>query len=104
MQVILGEESFHGISKMSFKISLARPALAFDSDAILALYSGNTEFLQGVQIYLLSRDHSNLKSDFQHGNGKIMVNCIENQPAAELVLGKHVFLSVGEYYLRTKTG
>ncbi|XP_031257893.1 isoleucine--tRNA ligase, cytoplasmic-like [Pistacia vera] len=89
---------------MSFKISLARPALAFDSDAILALYSGNTKFLQGVQIYLLSRDHSNLKSDFQHGNGKIMVNCIENQPAAELVLGKHVFLSVGEYYLRTKTG
>ncbi|KAJ0018461.1 hypothetical protein Pint_11167 [Pistacia integerrima] len=102
--VILGEESFHGISKISFKISLARPALAFDSDAILALYSGNTKFLQGVQIYLLSRDHSNLKSDFQHGNGKIMVNCIENQPAAELVLGKHVFLSVGEYYLRTKTG
>ncbi|KAJ0018057.1 hypothetical protein Pint_11195 [Pistacia integerrima] len=102
--VILGEESFHGISKMSFKISLARPALAFDSDAILALYSGNTKFLQGVQIYLLSRDHSNLKSDFQHGNGKIMVNCIENQPALELVLGKHVFLSVGEYYLRTKTG
>ncbi|KAJ0016971.1 hypothetical protein Pint_11008 [Pistacia integerrima] len=80
---------------MSFKISLARPALAFDSGAILALYSGNTKFLLGVQIYLLSRDHSNLKSDFQHGNGK---------PAVELVLGKHVFLSVGEYYLRTKTG
>ncbi|XP_044509328.1 isoleucine--tRNA ligase, cytoplasmic-like [Mangifera indica] len=102
--VILGEESFHGISKMSFKISLARPALVFDSDAILALCSGNTKFMQGVQIYLLSRDHSNLKSDFQRGNGKIVVSCIENQPPAELVLGKHVFLSVGEYYLRTKTG
>ncbi|KAJ4723257.1 Isoleucine--tRNA ligase, cytoplasmic [Melia azedarach] len=102
--VIIGEESFHGISKLSFKISLARPTLVFNSDAILALYSGNSKFAQGLQIYLLSRDHSNLKSEFQHGNGKITIDCIENQPAVNLALGEHVFLSVGEYYLQKKTG
>lgn len=102
--VVIGEESFHGISNLSFKISLTRPALVFNSDSILALYSGNTKFLQGLQIYLLSRDHSNLKSEFQLGNGKIMVDCIENQPLVNLVLGEHVFLSVGDYYVRTKTG
>lgn len=102
--VIIGEESFHGISNLSFKISLTRPALVFNSDSILAFYSGNTKFLQGLQIYLLSRDHSNLKSEFQLGNGKIMVDCIENQPPVNLVLGEHVFLSVGDYYVRTKTG
>ncbi|KAH7572769.1 hypothetical protein JRO89_XS03G0009900 [Xanthoceras sorbifolium] len=101
--VIIGEESFHGISNLSFKISLARPALMFNSDAILALYSGNTKFMQGLQIYLLSRDYSNLKSDFQLGNGKITVSCIENQPAVNVVLGEHIFLTVGDYYLRTKS-
>ena len=101
--VIIGEESFHNISNLSFKISLSRPALMFNSDAIITLYSGNTKFVQGLQIYLLSRDYSNLKSDFQHGNGKIKVSCIENQPAVDVVLGEHVFLTVGDYYLRTKS-
>lgn len=41
-QVIIGEESFDGISNLSFKISLTRPALVFNSDSILALYSGWT--------------------------------------------------------------
>ncbi|TXG72868.1 hypothetical protein EZV62_001447 [Acer yangbiense] len=101
--VIIGEESFHGISNLSFKIYLARPALMFNSDAILALYSGNTKFMQGLQVYLLSRDYSNLKSDFQLGKGKITVSCIENQPAVNVVLGEHMFLTVGDYHLRTKS-
>ncbi|KAA8531175.1 hypothetical protein F0562_005911 [Nyssa sinensis] len=100
--VILNEESFHGISNLSFVITLARPALVFNSDAILTLYAGNTKFAQGLQTYLLSRDHHNLKSEFQCGNGKIKVDCIENQPAVDVVLGEHVFLTVGDY-LSTKS-
>ncbi|XVF08373.1 hypothetical protein REPUB_Repub06bG0221000 [Reevesia pubescens] len=102
--VVLGEENFQGISNMSFKISLARPALVFKSNAILALYAGNTKFAQGLQIYLLSRDHSCLKSEFQLGHGKMKVDCIENQPAVEVRLGEHVLLTVGDYYLREKKG
>ncbi|KAK3229154.1 hypothetical protein Dsin_001035 [Dipteronia sinensis] len=101
--VIIGEENFQGISNLSFKIYLARPALMFNSDAILALYSGNAKFMKGLQIYLQSRDYSNLKSDFLLGKGKITVSCIENQPAVNVVLGEHMFLTVGDYCLKTKS-
>ncbi|KAL6342558.1 hypothetical protein AAG906_012415 [Vitis piasezkii] len=63
--VILCEESFHGVSKFDFVIRLARPTLVFNTNAVLALYSGNTKFAQGLQAYLFSRDHYNLKSEFQ---------------------------------------
>ncbi|XP_010519043.1 PREDICTED: uncharacterized protein LOC104798327 isoform X1 [Tarenaya hassleriana] len=56
---------------------------------------GNARFASGLQTYLLSRDHSNLKSEFQGTGGKITVNCIENQPDVAVALGKHVFLRVG---------
>ncbi|GMH28561.1 hypothetical protein Nepgr_030404 [Nepenthes gracilis] len=101
--VILSEETFHGISNLSFTITLARTALVFDFDAMLKLYEGHSKFAQGLQVYLLSRDSCNLKSEFQAGNGKIRVDCLENQPAVEVVLGEHVFLSVGDYYLSTRT-
>lgn len=101
--VILCEESFHGVSKFDFVIRLARPTLVFNTNAVLALYSGNTKFAQGLQAYLFSRDHYNLKSEFQLGNSKIKVDCIENQPAVDVVLGKHVFLTVGDYYSSEKT-
>ncbi|MBA0581579.1 hypothetical protein Gorai_023754 [Gossypium raimondii] len=97
--VVLSEEIFHGIYNMSFKISLVRPALVFKANSILALYAGNSKFAQGLQIYLLSRDHSCLKSEFQLGRGKIKVDCIENLAAVEVKLGEHVFLTVGDYYL-----
>ncbi|GAV69921.1 tRNA-synt_1 domain-containing protein/Anticodon_1 domain-containing protein [Cephalotus follicularis] len=100
---IIGEESFHGISTFSFTIRLTRPALVFDIDAIVALYAGNARFAQGLQVYLLSRDHSNLKSEFQHGDGKISVDFIENQPSVNVVLGEHVFLTRGDYYTRKIT-
>ncbi|CAB4293835.1 unnamed protein product [Prunus armeniaca] len=99
--LVVAEESFHGISGMSFVISLARPALVFNSDAILPLYSGNAESVRCLQTYLLSRDHATLKSEFQAGNGKITVDCIENIPPVDLVLGEHVFLCVGDF--RTKS-
>ncbi|KAK4835940.1 hypothetical protein QYF36_016648 [Acer negundo] len=67
----------NGISNLSFKIYSGRPALMFNSDAILALFSGNAKFMQGLQIYLQSRDYSNLKSDFQLGKGKIKSACSE---------------------------
>ncbi|XVF55001.1 hypothetical protein PTKIN_Ptkin06aG0001300 [Pterospermum kingtungense] len=104
LQVVLCEEIFQGISNMAFKISLARPALYFKSDAILALYAGDKKFALGLQTYLLSRDHSCLKSEFQLGKGKIKVDCIENQPAVEVRVGEHVFLMVGDYYLMEKRG
>lgn len=40
-QVVIGEESYHQIYELSFTIYLARAALVFKSDAILALYAGN---------------------------------------------------------------
>ncbi|XP_058214012.1 isoleucine--tRNA ligase, cytoplasmic isoform X3 [Rhododendron vialii] len=100
--VILAQESFHGISNLAFSITLARPALLFNSNAVLALYGEDTKFANGLQTYLLSRDHHNLKSEFHLGNGKVTVDCIENQPAVEVALGVHVFLTVGDYLLSTK--
>ncbi|KAK4369720.1 hypothetical protein RND71_009195 [Anisodus tanguticus] len=101
--IIIDEESFHGISNLSFVITLARPSQVFNSDAIATLYRGNTQYSQGLQTYLLMRDHHNLKSEFQQGKGKIIVKCIENQPPVEVVLGKHVFLSVGDHFLNGKS-
>ncbi|KAF8402282.1 hypothetical protein HHK36_013234 [Tetracentron sinense] len=101
--VILCEESFHGISGLAFVVSLAKPTLTFSSDAVLALYAGNTKCTEGLQTYLLSRDHYNLKTEFQLGNGKITVDCIEGQPAVDVVLGKHLLLTVGDLYLSTRT-
>ncbi|KAJ6741156.1 SOLEUCYL-TRNA SYNTHETASE [Salix purpurea] len=102
--VVLGEESFHDISKLSFTIYLARPALVLKSDAILSLYGGNTKSAHGLETYLLSRDHSNLKSEFQLGDGKITVETIEGLPSVNVVLGEHVFLTVGDSILRSKSG
>lgn len=94
-QVIISDESFQDVSKLSFKITLARPALKFNDEDILALYSGESpshhngspplilsltsssmvpgdvKFATGLQTYLLSRDPSNLKSEFQAGDGKV---------------------------------
>lgn len=101
--ITIDEDSFHGISNLSFVITLARPSLVFNADAITALYGGNTQYSQGLRTYLLMRDHHNLKSEFQQGKGKITVKCIENQPPVEVILGKHVFLSVGDHFLNTKS-
>ncbi|KAK7253094.1 hypothetical protein RIF29_37526 [Crotalaria pallida] len=100
--VVLGEERFHGISSMSFGITLARPALMFNSNAIASLCTGDSKVAHNLQTYLLSRDNSNLKSEFQNGNGKKIVDHIEQLPAVEVVLGEHVFLTVGDYYLAGK--
>lgn len=101
--ITIDEDSFHGISNLSFVITLARPSLVFNADAITALYGGNTQYSQGLRTYLLMRDHHNLKSEFQQGKGKITVKCIENQPPVEVILGKHVFLSVGDHFLNSKS-
>ncbi|XP_058082721.1 isoleucine--tRNA ligase, cytoplasmic isoform X1 [Magnolia sinica] len=101
--VILCEEQFHGISGLSFVISLTRPTLSFNSQAVLTLYSGNDKHAKGLKTYLLSRDHSNLKSEFHQSNGKIKVDCIEDQLAVDVILGQHVFLTVGDCYLSKRT-
>ncbi|KAL0419491.1 UNVERIFIED_CONTAM: Isoleucine--tRNA ligase, cytoplasmic [Sesamum radiatum] len=100
--VVLAEESFHGISNLSFAIILTRPALVFNSDAIVSLYAGNTKSAHGLQTYLLMRDHHNLKSEFQLGKGKIKINCIEDLPPVDVALGEHVFLTVGDYFSSSK--
>ncbi|KAJ7954573.1 Isoleucine-tRNA ligase cytoplasmic-like [Quillaja saponaria] len=84
---------------MSFTIILTRPALLFNSKAMHTLYPGNTKFVHNLQTYLLSRDYSNLKSEFQNGNHKKIINSIEKQPAVELLLGEHFFLTVADHYL-----
>ncbi|KAL0435307.1 UNVERIFIED_CONTAM: Isoleucine--tRNA ligase, cytoplasmic [Sesamum radiatum] len=100
--VVLAEESFHGISNLSFAITLTRPALVFKSDAIVSLYAGNTKSAHGLQTYLLTRDHHNLKAEFQLGKGKIKINCIEDLPPVDVALGEHVFLTVGDYFSSSK--
>lgn len=100
--VVLAEESFHGIANLSFTITLARPALMFNSEALVALYAGNTKSAHGLQTYLLMRDHQNLKAEFQLGKGKISISCIEGLPPVVVVLGEHVYLTVGDYFSATK--
>lgn len=39
-QVVIDDEIFRDVAKLSYKISLAREALQFNDEAILALYSG----------------------------------------------------------------
>ncbi|EOA32665.1 hypothetical protein CARUB_v10015963mg [Capsella rubella] len=97
--VIISDETFQDVSKLSYRISLARPAVKFNEEAILALYSGDVKLAMRIQRYLLSRDHSKLKSEFEAGDGMITVSCIENQPPVTLVLGQHLHLTVGDYYL-----
>lgn len=100
-QVIFAEERFHGVSNISFAIKLARPSLVFNQDAIVTLYggevsrislrmkniqhtirgfifspwsllfAGNLKYANGLQSYLLSRDHNNLKAEFQAGKGTV---------------------------------
>ncbi|KAI3934371.1 hypothetical protein MKW92_006840 [Papaver armeniacum] len=100
--VKISEESFHDISELSFVIRLAKQTLVFKSDAIATLCSGNAKHAESLHTYMLSRDHGNLKSEFQLGNGKIKVDCIQDQPGVEVVLGEHVFPTVGDYYMQTK--
>ncbi|XP_010488354.1 PREDICTED: isoleucine--tRNA ligase, cytoplasmic-like [Camelina sativa] len=99
--VIVSDENFElKESKLSFNISLARPSLKFNEEAILALYSGNEKFATRLQNYL--RAYSNFKSEIQTGDGKITVSCIENQPPVTVVLGEHLHLTVGDYLLSKK--
>ncbi|KAI5395642.1 hypothetical protein KIW84_061986 [Lathyrus oleraceus] len=53
---------------------------------------------------MLSRDHSNFKSEFHDKNGKKTVDSIEQQPAAEVVLYEHLFLTVRDYYVAARSG
>ncbi|KAH6836839.1 tRNA synthetase class I L [Perilla frutescens var. hirtella] len=100
--VVLAEERFNGISNLSFTITLARPAPVFNSDAIAALFAGNTALARKLQAYLLMRDHHNLKAELQLGKGKISIKCIEDLPPVNLTLGEHVFLTVGDYFFSQK--
>ncbi|QHO00249.1 Isoleucine--tRNA ligase, cytoplasmic [Arachis hypogaea] len=100
--VILDEERFDGISGMSFGIILARLALMFNSKAILSLFEGDANYAHNLETHLLSRENSDLKYEFRNGNGKIMVDCIEEQPTSEVVFGLHVFLTVGDCYVAGK--
>lgn len=96
--VMIAEETYHNISNCDFQITLSRPALAFNHKAILDLYTGNEKYAQALKVYLLSRDHFNLKTEFLVGVNTIKVDCIDNQPAVDVALGEHMFLSVGDYY------
>ncbi|KAF7098584.1 hypothetical protein CFC21_100314 [Triticum aestivum] len=94
--VVICEES-HTVHDMSFVIYIARcmPVLAAD---LLSYASGNSDHVEALRVYLLSRSISRLKNEFQTGNGKITVKCIEGYPPIDLQLGKHIFLSAGDFY------
>ncbi|AQK81821.1 Isoleucine--tRNA ligase cytoplasmic [Zea mays] len=99
--VILGEES-HNVHDMSFVICIARstPILAPD---LLSHASGKSNHVEALRVYLLSRSLSRLKNQFQAGKGMITVDCIEGYPPVSLLLGKHVFLSAGDFYLASRS-
>ncbi|XP_072969393.1 isoleucine--tRNA ligase, cytoplasmic [Typha angustifolia] len=98
--VVFCQEEFHGVCGMAFLISIAKPTVVV-SDAVIPLCSGNKKHAEALQTYLSSRDLSNLKLEFQVGNGKIKIDCFEDYPLVDLELGRHVFLSVGDHYLAT---
>ncbi|KAG2613221.1 hypothetical protein PVAP13_4KG344900 [Panicum virgatum] len=95
--VFVGEES-HDVHDMSFVIYIARSCPLLSPD-LLAHASGNNDHVEALRVYLLSRSLSRLKNQFQAGNGMITVDCIEGYPPINLQLGKHVFLSAGDFYL-----
>ncbi|KAL0911232.1 hypothetical protein M5K25_019356 [Dendrobium thyrsiflorum] len=97
--IIFCREEVHGVSGFSFAITITRPTLVFVFEAVAKLFSGNNKFAEALCTYLLSRDHSKLRSEFQAGKGKTTIECLENQPAVDVELGKHLFLSIGDYYL-----
>ncbi|KAG2607498.1 hypothetical protein PVAP13_4NG249900 [Panicum virgatum] len=98
--VLVGEES-HDVHDMSFVIYIARSCPVLSPD--LAHASGNNDHVEALRVYLLSRSLSRLKNQFQAGNGMITVDCIEGYPAINLQLGKHVFLSAGDFYLASRS-
>ncbi|TVU08293.1 hypothetical protein EJB05_41693 [Eragrostis curvula] len=95
--VVICEES-HSVNDMSFVIYIARSSPVLSSD-ILPYASGNSDHVEALRVYLMSRSISRLKAEFQAGNGMITVDCIEGYPPISLQLGKHVFLSAGDFYL-----
>jgi len=99
--VLVGEES-HDVHDMSFVIYIARSCPVLSPD-LLAHASGNNDHVEALRVYLLSRSLSRLKNQFQAGNGMITVDCIEGYPAINLQLGKHVFLSAGDFYLASRS-
>jgi len=101
--VILASENFIGVAGMSFTLKLSRPTLAFINNALSVLCSGDDKHVDALKVYLLSRDHSNLKLQFLSANGKVKIACIEGQPPLDIKLREHLYLSVGDYYLSMRT-
>ncbi|CAI9285342.1 unnamed protein product [Lactuca saligna] len=99
--VVIAEKTYRNISNCDFEITLTRQTLTFYDKAILDLYSGNAKYANALKVYLLSRDHFNLKTEFLVGINQIKVDCIEGLPDVDVVLGEHVFLTVGDYYSQT---
>jgi isoleucyl-tRNA synthetase len=99
--VVICEES-HSIHDMLFVIYIARSSPVLSTD-ILPYVSGNSDHVEALRVYLLSRSISRLKSEFQAGNGMITVDCIEGYPSISLQLGKHVFLSAGDFYFASQS-
>ncbi|KAG0483872.1 hypothetical protein HPP92_011956 [Vanilla planifolia] len=100
--VIICRETIHGVSGFSFAITITGPNIVFDFGSITQLFQGNNKHAEALRTYLLSRDHSKLKSEFQVGKGKIKVECLQGQPVVDVELGKHLFLSIGDYYLNRR--
>ncbi|CAN6194017.1 unnamed protein product [Urochloa humidicola] len=98
--VVLGVES-HDVHDMSFVICIARSCPVLSPDLVHA--SVNNDHMEALRVYLSSRSLSRLKTQFQAGKGVITVDCIEGYPPISLQLGKHVFLSAGDFYLATRS-
>ncbi|XP_006656298.1 isoleucine--tRNA ligase, cytoplasmic-like [Oryza brachyantha] len=99
--VMICEES-HNVHDMSFVIYIARCSSVVTPD-LLEHAAGNREHFDALKVYLLSRSISRLKNEFQAGNGKITVDFIEGFSPIDLQLGKHVFLSAGDFYMASRS-
>eukprot|EP00249_Psilotum_nudum_P022420 c28510_g1_i1 orf=452-4015(-) len=95
--VMITSEKYFGVGDGGFNIILTKPTLFFYNENLLQACSGNTNYLENIQVYLASRDPSNLKSEML-GGSKLKV-CLDGQPDFELIYGHHFHFSIGENYL-----
>ncbi|KAH7404650.1 hypothetical protein KP509_15G036400 [Ceratopteris richardii] len=93
--VVLASEHFDGVANGSFQISIARPSICIVDDKLGNLCNGNFDLVEGVKVYLQSRDFGALKEELSMFNDKLRVS-LDGVPEVEVTHGQHFFLSLGD--------
>lgn len=87
---------FSDMSKFCFTF-----VLCTDTHACFSIILGDDKYAEGLKAYLLSRDHSNLKSEFHSSNGKVGLasNLVLHGPYAQMLMGPVPTLSMNFGFL-----